>query len=141
MTGTSRGAYLTIAQTLREEIESGTIPQGEALASEALLCERFGVARETVRRALAELERENLIVTIPGKGRFVGGEQARPVNVADNLRSALASSKYASGDRFASESDLIEQYGIGRYTARKALAELEHEGLIAVRPGKGRYVV
>lgn len=138
---TARGVYLTIAQTLRGEIEAGTIPQGEAIASEALLGERFGVARETVRRALAELERDQLIVTIPGKGRFVAGNQAPPANLAETLRAALASKRYVSGDLFATESELVKQYGVGRYVARKALAELEQDGLVVVRAGKGRYVV
>lgn len=137
----ARGVYLTIAQTLKEEIDSGVIKRGEALTSESLLCERFGVARETVRRALAELERERVIVTIPGKGRFVGGGQVRPADVAEALRSELRSGTYAAGDRFISEAELIKRFGIGRYAARQALAALETEQLIAVRPGEGRFVL
>ena len=45
------------------------------LPSEKELSEQFQVSRVTVRKALAELEREGIISRYPGKGTFVLGEQ------------------------------------------------------------------
>ena len=41
-----------------------------ALSCERALMRRFDVARETVRRALAELKAEGLVVRLVGKGTF-----------------------------------------------------------------------
>ncbi|MFE2236108.1 GntR family transcriptional regulator [Streptomyces sp. NPDC059442] len=44
---------------------------GDAFPSESKLCERFGVSRTAVRRALAQLEGTGLLNTVHGKGRTV----------------------------------------------------------------------
>lgn len=51
--------YLQIADTLREEIQEAQL--GARLPSERSLCERFQVARGTVRQALRLLYAEGLI--------------------------------------------------------------------------------
>ncbi|MFC4062249.1 GntR family transcriptional regulator [Planomonospora corallina] len=63
--------YQVIARDLREQIRAGTLAAGAALPSEHVLRRRHGASRNTVRHALAELEREGLIATEHGKGRFV----------------------------------------------------------------------
>lgn len=52
---------------MRGEIQSGALPPGSALASEADLSSRFSVSRGTVRQALAALRAEGLITG--GRGR------------------------------------------------------------------------
>jgi GntR family transcriptional regulator len=44
------------------------------------------------------------------------------------------------GERVPSEPEIVEQFGVGRSTAREALKLLEHDGLVEVRPGLGRYL-
>ncbi|MGV9596776.1 GntR family transcriptional regulator [Streptosporangium sandarakinum] len=63
--------YQAIARGLREQISTGVLPAGAMLPSEHALCHRHRASRNTVRHALAELEREGLITTEHGKGRFV----------------------------------------------------------------------
>ncbi|CUW30638.1 putative HTH-type transcriptional regulator YurK [Streptomyces reticuli] len=46
---------------------------GDPIPSEAELCERHKVARETVRRAVRVLRERGLVVTEWGKGTFVAG--------------------------------------------------------------------
>src|SRR5580658_10328609 len=59
--------HAVIASTLREQIHSGSLAPGSALASEAELSARFSVSRGTVRQALAALRAEGMI--IGGRGR------------------------------------------------------------------------
>lgn len=59
--------HASIAEALRAEIVSGSLPAGAALPSEARLCERFGASRGTVRTALSSLAHEGLIDR--GQGR------------------------------------------------------------------------
>jgi GntR family transcriptional regulator len=60
-----------ITVELEREIRSGRVPRGARLPGELSLARRFGVSRNTVRAALAELNQAGLIATRTGKGSFV----------------------------------------------------------------------
>ena len=66
---------LTKPDAVRErivaEIRAGGLARGERLPGEHALASRFQVSRATVRRALAELQRDGYIATQPGSGSFV----------------------------------------------------------------------
>jgi GntR family transcriptional regulator len=66
-----RAAYLEIAEALRKEILSEGRKPHTRLPSEPELVRRFGMARETIRRALAKLQSEKLIYSRQGVGSFV----------------------------------------------------------------------
>jgi len=63
--------YRQIAAWLRARIEAGDFPPDEPLPSEAYLVGAFGVARDTVRRAVALLRDEGLVYTVPQRGTYV----------------------------------------------------------------------
>lgn len=54
--------YQQVAASLRAQITDGTIPAGAELRSEPDLCHDYGVGRPTIRRALAVLAAEGLVV-------------------------------------------------------------------------------
>jgi DNA-binding GntR family transcriptional regulator len=147
---TSWGAYARIADALRARLAAGDLRPGELLPSEAALCKEYGVVRNTVRRALAALESEGLIETLPGRGRVVrlpgapaadsGSTPPQYRRIAAELRADIAAGTLRPGDALPSEAALMERYGVARGTARQALAELEGAGLIESVHGKGRYV-
>lgn len=140
---TAWGAYAQIAEVLRQRISGGELVPGSPMPSEAALCDEFAVVRNTVRRALAALEDEGLIETLPGKGRVVRGEaptQYEYRRIAAELRKRIEGGDLAVGDALPSEAAIVEKYGVARGTARQALAALEHDGLIEARHGKGRFV-
>lgn len=60
-----------IAASLEGEIAHGGRAAGERLPTEAVLTQRFGVNRHTVRRALEDLEARGLIRVEQGRGAFV----------------------------------------------------------------------
>lgn len=62
-----------IAQRLRTAILGGLVSSGSLLPSQPHLASHYGVARETVKNALAQLRREGLITSQKGKGTFVRG--------------------------------------------------------------------
>jgi DNA-binding GntR family transcriptional regulator len=144
---TAWGAYRDITESLRARITGGEFAPGALLPSESALCTEYGVARNTMRRALDQLAADGLIDTRPGQGRVVRspGERAGPAvpryqAIAADLRAAIESGRLRPGEPLPSESALVEQYGVARGTARQALAELEGAGLVTAVHGKGRYV-
>lgn len=121
-------------------------PVGAMLPSEAELCAEFGVARSTVRRALALLEAQGVILAIPAKGRLVlGGDNAgvEPYlyqRVARELREQIQRGDLVPGSAVPGESQLSRGHGVSRSTVRQALVLLEQEGLIVSEHGRGRFV-
>lgn len=60
--------------------------------------------------------------------------------VADLLRSEIDDNNYPDGHRLPSLPDLITKYDVSISVVRQALQQLESEGLIATRQGKGSTV-
>jgi GntR family transcriptional regulator len=69
-------AFKQIAQGIREAVSSGRLSPGDRVPSESQLMDHFGVARMTVRQALADLRAEGLLRSEHGRGVFV---RDRPV--------------------------------------------------------------
>jgi GntR family transcriptional regulator len=63
--------YAQLASRLREDIRRGRLAPGAKLPSETRLQQEHGVARETVRRAIALLRAEGLAVVHRGHGVMV----------------------------------------------------------------------
>jgi GntR family transcriptional regulator len=63
--------YERIVEELRGEILTGRRAAGERLPSEHELADHYGTSRPTVRRAVARLKAEGLVVTSQGRGAFV----------------------------------------------------------------------
>ncbi|MFG2560213.1 GntR family transcriptional regulator [Streptomyces sp. NPDC048496] len=70
--------YRQLAEIIKARIERGDWAPGRAIASETQLVQQYGLARTTVRRAIAVLVEEGRVFTVPQRGTFVsqGGESA-----------------------------------------------------------------
>ncbi|HEY3506917.1 MAG TPA: winged helix-turn-helix domain-containing protein [Actinocatenispora sp.] len=64
--------YIQIADTIQARIERGDYPKGRRIPSESALQQETGTARATVRHAIDELRRRDLVYTVPMRGTFVG---------------------------------------------------------------------
>lgn len=56
------------------------------------------------------------------------------------VRTEIERGMYRPGDRLPSETEMIQKYGVSRITVRQALSELESEGVVVRRHGRGTYV-
>lgn len=63
--------YMQLAEILRGQIERGDLAPGQQLPSESALVQQYGLARNTVRQALAVLRSEGLIITRGQRGSRV----------------------------------------------------------------------
>lgn len=143
---TAWGAYRSITDALRRRIIEGEFLPGGHIPSEAVLRAEYGVARNTLRRALAVLEREGLLATMPGRGRLASSRAnstpPEPIfrQISAILSAAIERGEMRQGDILPSEAALTVQYEVSRWTARQALTDLEAAGLIETRQGIGRFV-
>lgn len=70
--------YRQLAAILRGRITGGTYQPGYPIPSTAALVEETGVTARTVRRAVAILVEEGLLVGSPGRGMYVTDPKDRP---------------------------------------------------------------
>ena len=60
--------------------------------------------------------------------------------VIDIIRERVGDGTWPAGAQLPSEPDLCEMFGVSRTVIRQALAELDHDGMIVRRKGKGTFV-
>ncbi|MET9656057.1 GntR family transcriptional regulator [Streptomyces sp. NPDC006510] len=73
MSDLPRYEYVKLADAIAADIASGKLPQGAALPGERAMTELYRVSIGTVRRAIVELRRRELVATLPAKGTYVIG--------------------------------------------------------------------
>lgn len=74
--------YYQLKQIIIEKIENRLLEENDKLPTEKELCDQYNISRATVRQALTELESEEYIYKIQGKGSFVS-----PKKLSQNLLS------------------------------------------------------
>lgn len=83
----SRARTQAVINRIRQQILSGAWADGRLLPSERDLAQQFGVARNTLRRILRQLEAEGLLESQPGRGSVVrlsplGDQMSRADDIA-----------------------------------------------------------
>ena len=70
--------YRQLAGILAARIRRGDWGPGELMPSESRLTQEYGLSRGTVRRAIALLVEEGLVVVAPQRGTYVADELPPP---------------------------------------------------------------
>ena len=63
--------WAQVAGDIRADITTGRLRPGAKLPTELELSETYGVARNTIRRAITELVSDGLVIVMRGRGTFV----------------------------------------------------------------------
>ncbi|HEX6969725.1 MAG TPA: GntR family transcriptional regulator [Micromonosporaceae bacterium] len=98
--GAAEFPHRQIAGELRARIRRGDWGPGERLPSIPAIAEMFGVAKQTVQRAIDQLRVEGTLITKPGSGTYVRGTRRR--------LNRLARGRY--GSRRGYHADLAARY-------------------------------
>lgn len=77
MMGNYEALPLRVATLLGREIESGDLTPGSRLPTEQQMAERFGVSRNVVREAIAQLRADGMVEARQGVGAFVLAPEQR----------------------------------------------------------------
>ena len=93
----ARRSSAEIASEVRRSIEGGIFRRFERLPASRQLAETYGVARNTLRDALYQLEKEGLLETRPGSGTYVTApeEQGVPDAVGEATPLELIDARFA----------------------------------------------
>ena len=67
----ARPLWQQVADDLRNDIQTGRLPAGARLPSEADLVHQYGVSRVTIRHAIKALSDEGLVEAVHGRGTFI----------------------------------------------------------------------
>ncbi|EAC5508911.1 GntR family transcriptional regulator [Listeria monocytogenes] len=67
--------YEQIVQKIKEQVVKGILQEGEKILSIREFASRIGVNPNTVSKAYQELERQEVIVTVKGKGTFIANQK------------------------------------------------------------------
>ncbi len=110
-----------IANKLRAAILTRKLAPGAKLPSQNDLTSRYGVARETIKRALEILKSERLVVSRQGSGVFVRAQTQRAVELRPHIEAAFERTHVT-----------IDFAGFSGETLRDAIAE----ALDKVRAGR-----
>lgn len=81
--------YSEIVNWIIDEIASGNLPEGAKLPTEKEMMAQFGVSRQSVRRAVRQLEEEGIVRSVRGSGIYV--EETR---VSSSKRIAVILNNY-----------------------------------------------
>lgn len=123
--------YMTIYNSLREDILGGIYPYGTKLPSKRVLADDFNVSIITVEHAIDLLEEEGYINSIQRSGYYVSYKEGDSFSVAPVSYSADTVIE-------ASPTDVSGDFPFGVYakTIRRVLSE-RGEGIFTKSPGKG----
>ncbi len=104
-----------VFNAIRTDVESGQVPVGGKLSSEAALSQQYGVSRSVIREALRSCTALGLTVTKTGKGTFV---------VANKVANDLTLGQYSARDLTEARPH-IEVPAAGLAAQRRTDEELE----------------
>jgi GntR family transcriptional regulator len=123
--------YREIAAQLRDAIDRGQYPPGARIPTEYELAERYGVSRETVRRALALLKSEGRLAAATSRGTYV---PPAPVRLAIARYSTVLDPQRSRSDLGPWETACAEQ-GINGRTELVAVTTEPADEHLAARLG------
>ncbi|NII12143.1 GntR family transcriptional regulator [Oleiagrimonas sp. C23AA] len=78
--GVHAPAYLRLRRAIRRSVESGVIEPGQALPSEREMARQLSLSRVTVRKAIAGLVEDGLLMQRHGAGTFVAERIIKPLS-------------------------------------------------------------
>ncbi|KHS58633.1 MULTISPECIES: GntR family transcriptional regulator [Terrisporobacter] len=105
----NKPVYIQLVEQLKSKIISGEFKAGEKIDSVRSLAEDAQVNPNTMQRALAELERENLVFSKRTSGRFVTDDKEKIKSMKKEVASEEIKNLRLTLERFGfSKEEIIE---------------------------------
>ena len=125
--------YRQVADRLRESIVAGEYPPGQALPSESVLAEQYGLNRTTINKAVRLLAAQGLVTVEHGRGAFV---RIVPRPVMHVSTSYLVQADDRPRASWQSEAERLGMRGTQQLTeVGEVAAPDDVGGLLGIEPG------
>ncbi len=125
-------AYLRLRRALRQQVEAGVLGPGQSLPSERELAEQLSLSRVTVRKALAGLVENGVLVQRQGAGTFVAERIVKPLSKMTSFSEDLKA-------RGLNPRSVFLERSVGEVTPDEAMALNLSPGSLVVRLHRLRY--
>ncbi|MDE2070364.1 MAG: GntR family transcriptional regulator [Gammaproteobacteria bacterium] len=125
-------AYMRLQRLLRQRLASGELGPGQTLPSERDLAEQLAVSRVTVRKALAGLVQDGMLVPRRGAGTFVAERIVKPLSKITSFTEDLRA-------RGLNPRSVFLERSLGEVTPEEAMALNLSPGSRVVRLHRLRY--
>ena len=116
--------HAQVKERLLARILDGSYPAHARLPAESELSSIFGVSRITVRQALSDLQRDDIILKVPGKGTFVAPAKAfQELTALEGFGEAMSRlghrivNRVISHQRIAAPRRVAERLGLPTHSA------------------------
>lgn len=70
----------------------------------------------------------------------ISSEKPLYLQLKEHIKSEINMERYMPGQKLSTETELCEEYGVSRITARRAITDLVEEGVLIKKQGKGTFV-
>ena len=128
----SAPAYLRLRRLLRQRVESGAMGPGHALPSERELAQQLTLSRVTVRKAIAGLVEDGVLIQRRGAGTFVAERIVKPLSKITSFTEDLRA-------RGLNPRSVFLEREVGEVTPEEAMALNLSPGSLVVRLHRLRY--
>ncbi|MGH8372001.1 MAG: GntR family transcriptional regulator [Gammaproteobacteria bacterium] len=125
-------AYLRLRRVIRQGVESGEIGPGHSLPSERELAQQLALSRVTVRKALAGLVEDGVLIQRRGAGTFVAERIVKPLSKITSFTEDLRA-------RGLKPRSVFLEREVGEVTPEEAMALNLSPGSRVVRLHRLRY--
>lgn len=112
-------AYIQLKRIIKDQILAGRLMPGDRLEPEWKLAERYGISRNTVKKALDGLKQEGYIHQFQGKGTFVSQPRishrfVTTISFTEELlaRGLRPSSRLLEGGELIPPADIAKELGL-----------------------------
>jgi DNA-binding LacI/PurR family transcriptional regulator len=140
-TDTSLPLFLQVKEYILEELKEMQLESGDRIPSETVVCDKSSVSIRTVRRALAELEKDGVIIRRQGLGSFLKDiEAGSKVESRGTVGIMFSDMAYVAHPVFSEllqviENDVLEKgYSFHLYSTGDRLAVADKRPLEQVVP-------
>jgi DNA-binding GntR family transcriptional regulator len=99
--------YFQIAADIRRRLDGGEWSAGSRIAAELELAREYEVSRMTIRQALAELVKDDLLERRRGSGTYVRQQQRRPLMYDLSLTVGALASRWQEAD-FDNRAEVVD---------------------------------
>ena len=107
--------YYQLKQVIIAKIKSGELKENEQVPTEAELCKIHNISKAPVRQALQELEAENYIYKIRGKGSFVSSNYIKqPMTKLQSFSNDIISIGHKPGAKLLAKSIIPADFEVAK---------------------------